>query len=415
MLTYRAYRTELRPNRTQEALLQRHCDAARFAYNWGLARRIDEYTRTGRRLTSVDLHRELNRLKKTDLAWLYEVSKCAPHEALRDLDRAFDLFQRARKRRASWPGFPRFKKRKDVLGSFRLNGIIRCADRSIQLPRLGTLRLKERGYLASARGRILSATVTRRAGRWFVSLRVQQEMEPPASTGPAVGVDLGLLRLATTSDGQVFPNPRPFRRLAKKMRRLQRRAARRRSGSRNKRKTQAQVARLHLRISSVRMDRIHKVTSQLARTKSVIVIEDLAVRALQQSHMVSRGLADTGLRTFRTLLTYKATWYGSQLVVAPRMFPSSQICSACAFRHRLLRLGDEMFRCPACGFTCDRDLNAARNLLTVAGSSPETKIACGAGSADQLALVKLPAGKQELGACPENGKVIGLSATLASR
>jgi putative transposase len=407
VLTYRAYRTELRPNRNQEDLLRKHCGAARYAYNWGLARRIDEYERTGRVLTSVDLHRELNKLKRTELAWLYEVSKCAPHEALRDLDRAFGAFFEGRKRHAGWPGFPTFKKRRYGTGSFRLNGIIRIGDKWIQLPRLGRLRLKESGYVPPQPEHLLSATVTERAGRWFVSVRVVEQLRETCD-GPAVGVDLGLERLATTSDGEIYPNPRTFRRFERKVRRLQRRVQRRQKGSRNRGRARAKLARVYLRLSNIRSDNLNKVTTRLAKTKSVIVVETLAVGALQRSRRVSRGLADAGLRQFRTMLEYKTTWYGSTLRLAPRMFASSQICSACGEVNRGLTLSDRTFQCPACAFRCDRDLNAARNLLAVAGSSSETRNACGAGSAGRRTPVKLPAANQELSAGSENGKVIGV-------
>jgi len=156
MLTYRSYRTELDPTSHQRVLLARHCGAARFAYNWGLARRIEAYQSDRTVLTSIDLHRELNALKRTDFPWLYEVSKCAPHEALRDLDQAFSLFFRGLKsgRRV---GFPRFKRRKLGRATFRLNGVIRVFARQIQLPRLGKLRLKEEGYLPTSRAHILSS------------------------------------------------------------------------------------------------------------------------------------------------------------------------------------------------------------------------------------------------------------------
>lgn len=409
MLTYRSYRTELEPTSFQRAVLARHCAAARFAYNWGLARRIEAYERDRTVLTSIDLHRELNALKRTDFPWLYNVSKCAPHEALRDLDQAFRFFFKGLKtgRRV---GFPRFKKRKDGRATFRLNGVIRVFDRHVQLPRLGRLRLKEARYLPSSGVHILAAIVIEEGDRWFISLRVQESIVVPSNLGPAVGVDFGLVNLATTSDGQVFPNIRPRRRLERRIGRLSRSLARKRKGSANRRKAARLLSRLHARIANARKDHLHKVSSKLAKTKSVLVIEDLSVRAMQRSHRLGSSLPDAGLRELRSMLEYKVEWYGASLHVASRFYPSSQRCSECGYINSTIPMSARTFVCPACGLLCDRDLNAALNLSSiVAASSAETRNACGAGSAGRGDSVELPALKQEPDADLENGKVIGVS------
>ncbi len=408
MLTYRSYRTELDPTAAQQVLLAKHCGTARFAYNWGLARRNAEYRATGRVLTSVDLHRELNLLKRSELAWMYEVSKCAPHEALRDLDNAFRQFLRGRKS-GKRVGSPRFKTKHSAARTFRLNGVIRVSHGWIQLPRLGRVRLKEHDYLPRDGAHPLAATVICRADRWYVALRVREERSEVTNTGGEVGIDLGLVNLVTTSEGVVYPNPRPRKCRQRKVRRLSRQLARREKGSRNRSKTRLRLARLHARIANARNDYLHKVTTELAKTKSVIVIEDLSVRALQRSHRLGASLVDAALGDFKAKIRYKADWYGTRLVIAPRFFPSSQQCSACGYLHRALAMADRVFRCPACGAEVDRDLNAARNLLSVAASAAETLNDCGAGSAGRDSSVELPAVKQEPETAPEPGKVIGVS------
>ena len=190
MIILRAFKTELDLNNAQKTACARHAGAARWAYNWGLARKIEAY-QAGRKVpTAIDLHRELNVLKKTELAWMYAVSKCAPQEALRNLDQAFaHFFRRVKEKKAGKKievGFPKFKSKKNGLGSFRLTGAIHVFEKAIQLPRLGVLRLKERGYLPLEGVHILSATVSERAGRWFVSLQVEMEIPDPAHS-PAFG------------------------------------------------------------------------------------------------------------------------------------------------------------------------------------------------------------------------------------
>ncbi len=171
MLVNKAYRYELKPNKRQLIFLKKHAGCARFAWNWGLAERKRIWEEEERSTNAIELHRKLNQLKKTDLPWMYEVSKCAPQEALRDLDRAFKNFFEGRAE------YPKFKK-KGIHDSFRLTGTIRVFPRHVQLPRLGKIRVKEDTH--KFKGRILSATVSREADRWYVSLAVEVEIPDPA-------------------------------------------------------------------------------------------------------------------------------------------------------------------------------------------------------------------------------------------
>jgi putative transposase len=390
---YRGYKTELEPTALQQQLMARHCGARRFAYNWGLQRKMEEYGATGRTPSAIDLHRELNRRKKTDLGWLYQVSKCAPQERLRDLDAAFANFFRSLKKGDRRMRYPRFKRRRSGLGSFRVtNKIVVQRDR-IRLPRIGYVRLKERDYLPAG-AHILSATVSERAGRWFVSVRVRALHTWASNQGPVVGVDLGVLARLISSDGRRFPNPPPSEHAQRSLRRLQRAAARRQRGSKNRDKTYARISRLLLRIRNTRHDAIHKATTELTKTNSVIGVEDLAVANLIHGKL-ARRLSEAALRETRRQLEYKAVRYGSRIVVADRFFPSSRRCSQCGAVRKDLSLSERVYACAACGFTCDRDLNAARNLLFVAARSAETRNACGADGSGRLTPMKPSAVKQE--------------------
>lgn len=240
MSILRAYRTELDPNRASCLLFLRHAGTARFAYNWGLERLSEAHRAQIKPPSKFYLNRELNRLKRNELAWLYEVSAHAPAEGLRDLHRAYDNFLRNGARLAKRPmakgrrprkdgmpkGFPRFKSRKHGVGGFRLRGHIHVFKDAIQLPRIGRIRLKERGYLPTEGVKVLSATVSERAGRWFVSLHVEQVIKAPKNDGPVVGIDLGILRLITVSDGTFISNPRALPKYQRRLKRLQRSAAR---------------------------------------------------------------------------------------------------------------------------------------------------------------------------------------------
>src|SRR5260370_22018992 len=221
----RAYQTELDLKDRQITACKRHTGAARYAYNWGLARKQEAYKATGKSPSAIDLHRELNVLKKTELPWMYEVSKCAPQEALRNLDNAFAHFFRrcTLKRQGKLKGklgYPQRKSKKRGVGSFRLTGSIVVFPNAIQLPRLGRLRLKERGYLPTTGVKLLSATVSEQAGPLYVSVPGEAAPDAPTTTRPIVGVDLGVKTLATLSDGTVIPNPRHLKRQLEKLKRL---------------------------------------------------------------------------------------------------------------------------------------------------------------------------------------------------
>jgi putative transposase len=405
MLVRQAFRYELAPTASQRAALSNHAGAARWAWNWGLSVRRKAWRRRRQTLTAIELHRLLNRLKRTPrYGWLYEVSKCAPQEALRDLDRAYANCWRGRNasRRV---GLPRFKKRGRGAERFRLTGAIRVEDRVVVLPRIGRVDTKEAtDKFHKADGRILSASCRREADRWYVALTVEvQRPDPVPVIGPVAGVDRGITTFAVCSDGTRIQSPRALQRSLRTLRRRSRAVSRKQPGSRNHAKAVLALARQHRRIRSQRLDGLHKATTALAKAKSVLVVEDLCVAGMVRNRYLARAIADQGWAEFQRQLTYKCGWYGSRLLVAPRFFPSSKRCSGCGLVKDVLPLGVRMFRCAACGLVADRDLNAARNLAQlgegrrVAGSSPETENACGEGGAGPAGhgLVELPSAKQE--------------------
>src|SRR5712692_1603171 len=278
----RGYRTELDLNNQQITACKKHAGAARYAYNWGLKRKQEVYQTTGRSISAMELHRELNQLKQTALPWMYECSKCAPQEALRDLDVAFTNFCRRvqLKQEGKWkgpPGYPSFKTKRQGLGSFRLTGSLHVYEQAIDLPRLGRLRLKECGYVPRSSVNILAATISEEAGRWFVSVQVEEEVpDPPAGTSEPIGADVGINRLAQCSDGRVVENPKALRSELKGLKRLHRRLSRKKKGSKNRAKARMKLARKYARIAHVRRDALHKGTRSLTRIH--LTLEERATR-----------------------------------------------------------------------------------------------------------------------------------------
>lgn len=403
MIVLRAFKTELDPTFRQTQELLQHAGCARFAYNWGLRKKIDAYKATGKSPTAIDLHRELNALKKVPVEdggfpWMYCSSKCAPQEALRNLDSAFKSFFRRCKSGAKRKGFPRFKARHRGVGSFRLTGTIRASESGVQLPSLGELRLKEHGYLPVDNVKVLSATISESAGRWFVSLQVEQEI---VATAPKsvniVGVDVGIRHLAVTSDGAVFDNPLALVKAQRTLRVRQKSVSRKVKGSANRRKAVARVAEVHRRVANIRKDAIHKMTTAITKQASIIVVEDLNVSGLLKNRCLARALSDASLSEIHRQLAYKSKWNGVEFIKADRFYPSSKLCSGCGVKKDSMPLSERMYCCEACGLEIDRDLNAAINLKmwpTVASAS-----ACCPGSSGRTlrSPTKLLVGQERAG------------------
>ncbi len=377
MNVQRAYRTELDPTDVQRTALRRHAGCARYAYNWGLQRKEETYLFNQlphppvKTPTAIDLHRELNTRKKADLGWMYASSKCAPQEALRDLDRAFRNFFEGRAR------YPRFHSRHSGRSSFRLTGAVKVENGHVTLPRIGRVRLKERGYLPTT-APLRSVTVSERTGRWYVSLSVEEERPSPVlPMGETVGVDLGVNALATVSDGTVLPNPKALLARQHKLQHLQREVSRKRKGSRNREKAKRRLSRCHGKVADLRKDALHKATTMLARTKPVIVVESLRPENMLRNHHLARSLSDASFGEFVRQWEYKCRWYGSRLVQADPFYPSTKRCSSCGNVKAEMPLWERTYSCPSCGLVLDRDLNASRNLAMLAASSAESLNACG--------------------------------------
>jgi putative transposase len=355
----RAYRYELDPNIAQRILLAKHAGCARFAFNWGLQIYIEQYTQDKTTTNAIELHRLLNRSKVNCFPWMYEVSKCAPQEALRDLEKAFKNFFRGCKQNKKI-GFPKFKK-KGRHDSFRLTGTIRVTERGIQLPRLGIIRTKE---IPAIEGKIFSVTVSQEAGHWFASISVEVEIETPKPVqGPPVGIDLGLTTFATLSTGEKIESPKPLKKYLRKLRRASKQHSRKVKGSSNRKKSAKKIARLHYRIRNIRNNFHHELSTKLAKNKSIIVIENLNTQGMMRNRRLSRHIADSGWAQFCNLLKYKTEWYGSKLVTVPRFFASSKICSGCGCQVEKLPLSIREWSCSHCCMHHDRDVNAALNIL----------------------------------------------------
>lgn len=375
----KAFKSELDPNNAQVTAMRQHVGAARFAYNWGLEK-IKQAAAAGEKWPSaVDLHKQINLIKGTDsLPWAYEVSKCAFQESLRNLDTAVKNMRDSRKgkRKGAKMGFPKRKTRKKGLGSCRFTGMIKVFDGQVQLPRIGVVRLKEHGYIPV--GKYAQATISERAGHWFVSVVAEVAPrgypEQPELTGAVIGIDVGIKTLATCSDGDTYENPKALAAKTKRLRRWQRRLSRRTQGGKNRAKARMQVARLHKKIADVRQDAHNKAARAIVdKHPSVIVIENLNTKGMFKNRKLAKALSDAALGNFGRTLIYMAEEIGITVVKAGRFFASSKTCACCGWKKEDLTLSDRVFICDAPGrqpgHTVDRDLNAAINLKNTVSST----------------------------------------------
>lgn len=376
-----AHKIALDPTQEQAVYFAKACGTARFAWNWALARWRQEYAlwkeyRCGPKPSEMSLRRDLNALKADAFPWMLEVTKNAPQQAIKNVGTAFKNFFEGRAK------FPTFKKKGVSSDSFRADpgtdkihpNAVEIDGKRVKLPVIGWIKMREPVRFA---GNIKSATVSRVADRWFVSLTVEVDHTPPVRENQAVGgVDLGIKALATLSDGSTIEGPKALRKNLKKLRRKSRALSRKVKGSANRRKAATKLARLHARIANIRKDALHKATTEIVQRFDVVGIEDLNVRGMMALGTLSRAVADVGMFEFRRQLEYKAVMHGVRIVVADRWYPSSRTCSDCGHLHAGLSLAEREWTCDGCGVVHDRDHNAAINLMNMAGSSSVT--ACGA-------------------------------------
>lgn len=391
MLKGSKHRLEL--NNKQVTLAFQHAGVSRHAYNWGV-QLCKELSEKREKLPSgIDLHKLLVKNVKTENKWYYEVSKCSPQQALRDLNGSWTNFFRnlkngtIEKKKLSYIkirksnnlpvnydkvndlGKPKFKK-KGQGDSFYLEGNIQIKSNKIKVPIFGWIKMSE---TFDANFSVKNVVISRMANEWFISFKREVNelalVVPDIKNKPIVGVDLGIKTLAKLSDGVEFKSVKAFKRYKRRLKIAQRVVSKRynpklksKEQSNNYKKSVKYVSKIHQKITNIRKDATHKLTTYLAKNHSEVKIEDLNVQGMMKNHKLSGAIADGGFYEFRRQLEYKTKWYGSNLVIIDKFFPSSKMCSCCGKVKEKLKLSERIYNCEHCELSIDRDLNAAINI-----------------------------------------------------
>jgi putative transposase len=375
----RTHKIALAPNNRQRTYFAKASGCARAAYNWALAewnRQYEAHRLDGSlpKPNRYDINKKFNAIKKAEFPWMDEVTSRAPMIAIQQLDKAFRNFFGKRARR------PKFRK-KGANDRFSLtNDSTAIEGNKITIPKLGKVRMKQPLRFD---GRIIAMTISRTADTWHASVTVETPDTTPIqdkNQGP-VGVDLGITALATLSTGEKIQGPKPLKNKLRHLRRLSRSVSRKVKGSKNRDKAKRRLARLHAKLSDIRNDALHKLTTSLTKRFREIVIEDLDVAGMLKNKKLSRQISDMGFGEFKRQLQYKTIQSGKRLTLANRYYPSTKTCSACGHALDELPLSQRSWTCPNCAASHDRDANAAINLMKQAAGVAAS--ACGgAGSGD---------------------------------
>ena len=370
---------ELAPNNKQATYFAKACGVARLAYNWALAEWKKQYEqdknyrdkclKLGLNINETKLNKpsqfklrkQLNSIKKEQFPFMMEVTKCSPQEAIIQLGKAFDNFFKGRAK------YPQFRK-KGVNDRFSLtNDQFKVVGKTIKIPNLGWVKMTEQ---LRFNGKILNATIFKKGGKWFVSVAVELNdiVKPQPKTDKQVGIDLGITDLATLSNGEKIQAPKPLKAKLNKLKRLSKSLSRKQKGSKNREKAKTKLSRLHFKISCIRKDFLHKLTSNLVKRFDTICIENLNVKGMVKNKRLSRAISDLGFYELKRQLIYKANIHNKTVKELDRFYPSSKTCSNCGFimDKADLTLAIRNWTCPNCQTHHDRDVNASINILNQA-------------------------------------------------
>lgn len=358
----KSYKIKLHPNKTQETALKKSFGLARFIYNWCLNKQMENYKDNNTFINKYELKKSAIRLKE-EYEWMKELPAKIVHQAVFDADTAYQNFFKRKSK------YPKFKSRKRNKGSFwNPPDSIKFTESKVRLQKIGWIKLAEKDRIPID-CKYYNPRISYDGLNYWLSIGVEcenQTLNKP-KTCP-IGIDLGIKTLFTYSNGESY-NRSFTNKEQKKLKRLQKQASRLyikyrgKEKSKNLLKLEKQILKQHRRINNIQLDNIHKITSDLIkRNPEYIAIEDLNVSGMMKNRHLSRVLNECKFYEIRRQLEYKGQFYGVEIIVVDRWFPSSKLCSNCGQIKKNLKLSDRMYNCD-CGIKIDRDLNASVNIM----------------------------------------------------
>lgn len=363
----KGFKYRIYPTQAQEMQLAKTFGSCRFVYNQLLAKKIELYKEEKQSISKYELKKIMTNELKKEFIWLKEVDKFALENSIFDLDQAYQNFFRRVKQGGDKAGFPKFKSKRNHNYSYKSNFTnnnikVDFENNRVQLPKLKWIKCK---LHRKFNGSIKSATISKTpSGKYFVSFCVEVEHNILPQNNNSIGIDLGIKDLVITSDGEIFGNDKLTYKYEQQLAKLQRQLAHKQKGSKNWNKQRIKIARLYEKITNIRKNNLHLISSQLIKENQFIFSEDLNIKGMVKNHNLAKSIHDASWYELTRQLEYKALWNERVYLKINRYYPSSQLCNICGYKNTDTKdLGIRFWECPECHTKHDRDKNASINIL----------------------------------------------------